>query len=142
LKLSTDRLFVEKVVDMVELYHNPPDKAVVLCVDHCGPAAVASINVQVLEAGIRTWIESRNRNPRPFTWTKTAEEILESLARYIAGFRRGGTGAGPGEVVSSRVTRPMRRSMAPSARRARLPNSRAAAATFHAILSLSAHVCA
>src|SRR4029450_8683357 len=26
-------LFVEKVVDVVGLYHNPPDKAVVLCVD-------------------------------------------------------------------------------------------------------------
>ncbi len=23
-------------------------------------------------------------HPRPFTWTKTAEEILDSLARYIA----------------------------------------------------------
>jgi hypothetical protein len=32
-KLSTDPLFVEKVVDVVGLYHNPPQKAVVLCVD-------------------------------------------------------------------------------------------------------------
>lgn len=32
-KLSTDPLFVEKVVDVVGLYHNPPEKAVVLCVD-------------------------------------------------------------------------------------------------------------
>jgi len=32
-KLSTDPLFMEKVVDVVGLYHNPPDKAVVLCVD-------------------------------------------------------------------------------------------------------------
>jgi transposase len=32
-KLSTDPLFVEKVVDVVGLYHDPPDKAVVLCVD-------------------------------------------------------------------------------------------------------------
>jgi transposase len=30
--LSTDPLFVEKVVDVVGLYHNPPEKAVVLCV--------------------------------------------------------------------------------------------------------------
>lgn len=29
-KLSTDPLFVEKVVDVVGLYHNPPEKAVVL----------------------------------------------------------------------------------------------------------------
>ncbi len=32
-KLSTDPLFVEKVVDVVGLYLNPPEKAVVLCVD-------------------------------------------------------------------------------------------------------------
>jgi hypothetical protein len=30
--LSTDPLFVEKVVDVVGLCHNPPEKAVVLCV--------------------------------------------------------------------------------------------------------------
>ena len=33
LKLSTDPLFVDKVVDVVGLYHNPPERAVVLCVD-------------------------------------------------------------------------------------------------------------
>ena len=32
-KLSTDPFFVEKVVDVVGLYHNPPERAVVLCVD-------------------------------------------------------------------------------------------------------------
>ena len=32
-KLSADPFFVEKVVDVVGLYHNPPEKAVVLCVD-------------------------------------------------------------------------------------------------------------
>ena len=32
-KLSTDPLFVEKVVDVVGLYHHPPERAVVLCVD-------------------------------------------------------------------------------------------------------------
>ena len=41
-------------------------------------------SVQALEADIRDWIETWNQNPRPFTWTKTAEEILDSLARYIA----------------------------------------------------------
>src|SRR5438034_2057499 len=209
-KLSTDPLFVEKVVDVVGLYHNPPDKAVVLCVDeksqiqaldrsspvlpmmpgmperrthdyvrhgitslfaafniadgtviselhrqhravefkkflvaidkavpagldvhlvcdnlathktpairdwlarhprfelHFTPTGSSWINqverwfgfltdqlirrgvhksVQALEADIRAWIENWNQNPRPFTWTKTAEEILDSLARYIA----------------------------------------------------------
>jgi transposase len=32
-KLSTDPLFVDKVVDVVGLYHNPPERAVVLCTD-------------------------------------------------------------------------------------------------------------
>lgn len=32
-KLSTDPLFIEKVRDIVGLYLNPPDRAVVLCVD-------------------------------------------------------------------------------------------------------------
>ena len=32
-KLSTDPLFVEKVYDVVGLYLNPPEAAVVLCVD-------------------------------------------------------------------------------------------------------------
>jgi transposase len=32
-KLSTDPLFVEKVVDVVGLYHHPPERAVVLCTD-------------------------------------------------------------------------------------------------------------
>ena len=41
-------------------------------------------SVQALEADIHTWIENWNQDPRPFTWTKTAEEILDSLARYIA----------------------------------------------------------
>jgi transposase len=41
-------------------------------------------SVPALEADIRAWIENWNQNPRPFTWTKTAEEILDSLAKYIA----------------------------------------------------------
>ena len=32
-KLSTDKRFVEKLTDVVGLYLNPPEKAVVLCVD-------------------------------------------------------------------------------------------------------------
>ena len=41
-------------------------------------------SVQALESDIRAWIENWNQDPRPFTWAKTAEEILDSLARYIA----------------------------------------------------------
>jgi transposase len=209
-KLSTDPLFVEKVVDVVGLYHNPPEKAVVLCVDeksqiqaldrsqpvlpmmpgmperrthdylrhgitslfaafniadgtviselhrrhraiefrkflaaidkavpaaldvhlvcdnysthntpeirawlgrhprfhvHFTPTGSSWMNqverwfglltdklirrgvhtsVQALENDIREWIATWNDNPRPFTWTKTADEILNSLADYLA----------------------------------------------------------
>jgi transposase len=208
-KLSTDPQFVEKVVDVVGLYHNPPEKAVVLCVDeksgmqaldrsqpvlpmmpgmperrshdyvrhgvtslfaafniadgtviselhrrhravefrkflaaidkavpadldvhlvcdnlathktpairdwlarhprftiHFTPTGSSWINqverwfgfltdqmirrgvhksVQALEKDVRAWIETWNEDPRPFTWKKTAEEILDSLAKYI-----------------------------------------------------------
>lgn len=40
-------------------------------------------SVQALERDIRTWIQTWNDNPRPFTWTKTADEILNSLADYL-----------------------------------------------------------
>ena len=39
-------------------------------------------SVQALETDIRAWVADWNQHPRPFIWTKTAEEILESLARY------------------------------------------------------------
>src|SRR5436309_4361613 len=209
-KLSTDPLFVEKVVDVVGLYHNPPERAVVLCVDeksqiqaldrsqpvlpmmpgmperrthdylrhgitslfaafniadgtvigelhrrhravefkkflvtidkavpaelgvhlvcdnyathstpeirtwlarhprfhvHFTPTGSSWMNqverwfglltgklirrgvhtsVQALENDIRAWIATWNDNPRPFTWTKTADEILNPLADYLA----------------------------------------------------------
>src|SRR3954462_1583308 len=38
--------------------------------------------VRELNADIRAWITSWNENPRPFVWTKTADEILDSIARY------------------------------------------------------------
>src|SRR5450755_3701112 len=209
-KLSTDPLFIQKVVDVVGLYHNPPDKAVGLCVDersqiqaldrsqpvlpmmpgmperrthgylrngitslfaafniadgtvisqlhrrhraiefrkflvsidkavpadldvhlvcdnyathntpeirawlarhprfhvHFTPTGSSWMNqverwfglltdklirrgvhtsVQALENDIKAWIATWNDNPRPFTWTKTADEILNSLADYLA----------------------------------------------------------
>jgi transposase/transcriptional regulator with XRE-family HTH domain len=214
-KLSTDPFFVEKVVDVVGLYHNPPEKAVVLCVDeksqiqaldrsqpvlpmmpgmperrthdylrhgitslfaafniadgtviselhrrhraiefrkflvridkavpadldvhlicdnyathntpeirtwlarhprfhvHFTPTGSSWMNqverwfglltdklirrgvhtsVQALENDIKGWIATWNDNPRPFTWTKTADEILNSLADYLAKLRAG-----------------------------------------------------
>ncbi|WP_369276601.1 transposase (plasmid) [Streptomyces bobili] len=40
-------------------------------------------SVKALEDDIRAWIVSWNENPKPFTWTKTADEILKSLADYL-----------------------------------------------------------
>jgi len=39
--------------------------------------------VQQLEADIRGWIKDWNTHPKPFIWTKTADEILESLGRLL-----------------------------------------------------------
>jgi transposase len=39
-------------------------------------------SVRDLNHDIRSWIETWNDNPRPYVWTKTAEEILESVATY------------------------------------------------------------
>jgi hypothetical protein len=39
-------------------------------------------SVQALEADIRNWIKLWNEDPRPYVWTKTADDILESLQSY------------------------------------------------------------
>ncbi|MGW5823120.1 IS630 family transposase [Streptomyces noursei] len=41
-------------------------------------------SVKALEADIRAWINTWNENPRPFRWTKSADEILTSLADYLS----------------------------------------------------------
>ncbi len=35
-----------------------------------------------LEQAIRTYLNIYNEDPKPFIWTKTADEILASLARF------------------------------------------------------------
>jgi transposase len=40
-------------------------------------------SIQALEKDIRDWIATWNENPKPFTWTKTADEILDRLASYL-----------------------------------------------------------
>ena len=39
-------------------------------------------SVTELEADIRAWTSTWNADPKPFVWTKTADEILETLAAY------------------------------------------------------------
>jgi transposase len=39
-------------------------------------------SVTDLETDIRAWIDTWNNDPRPYVWTKTAEQILESIGAY------------------------------------------------------------
>ena len=47
-------------------------------------------SVQALEKDLREWVKAWNENPRPFVWTKTADQILGSLGRLL----QRSTGAG------------------------------------------------
>src|SRR5882724_2061719 len=40
-------------------------------------------NIQTLERDIRSWAKTWNENPHPFIWTKTAEDILDSITRLM-----------------------------------------------------------
>jgi transposase len=44
----------------------------------------AHTSVKALADDIRAWVETWNENPKPFTWHKTADEILQRLAGYCA----------------------------------------------------------
>lgn len=47
-------------------------------------------SVQALEKDLRDWVAAWNENPRPFAWTKTADEILASLGRLLKRITGGG----------------------------------------------------
>jgi hypothetical protein len=39
-------------------------------------------SVVELEADVRRWINEWNANPKPFVWTKTPDQILDTLTAY------------------------------------------------------------
>ena len=39
-------------------------------------------SVRELESAIREFIDVHNEDPTPFVWTRTADQILDSIARY------------------------------------------------------------
>jgi transposase len=41
-------------------------------------------SVQDLESAIKQFIQAHNEKPKPFLWTKTADEILKKLQRFAA----------------------------------------------------------
>jgi len=47
-------------------------------------------NVTQLINDIIIWAETWNENPRPYTWRKTADEILQSIGRYLHRFKDSG----------------------------------------------------
>jgi transposase len=40
-------------------------------------------SLPALEKDLRDWINTWNQNPKPFAWTKTADEILDRLTAYL-----------------------------------------------------------
>lgn len=62
-------------------------------------------SVQALERDIRAWVADWNDHPRPFTWTWTADEILDKVATCSTNLRLRSLGR-PGTVrAGSLVTR-------------------------------------
>ena len=47
-------------------------------------------SIRELEGAIKRYLQLHNDNPKPFVWTKTADQILESIARFCQ--RTSGTG--------------------------------------------------
>jgi hypothetical protein len=56
-----------------------PDTAKYRAVSPNAPDCTVPIQ---LEQAIRDYLAANNRNPKPFTWTKTADQILESIKRF------------------------------------------------------------
>jgi hypothetical protein len=56
-------------------------------------------SVKEWEAAIRASIDVHNENPKPFVWTKTADPILASIARFAQR-----TCSSPPDGLTSRIT--------------------------------------
>src|SRR6202011_5774564 len=64
-------------------------------------------SVTELEADIRKWINAWNKDPKPFVWTKTADEILDTLAAYCRRISDSGHEFGQGTVGRSTIRQGM-----------------------------------
>jgi transposase len=47
-------------------------------------------SVRDLNADIRAWMKTWNEDPKPYVWTKTADQILESITRYCTRINESG----------------------------------------------------
>jgi hypothetical protein len=43
----------------------------------------ADLDEVVGEDGVNTWVTALNDNPKPFVWHTTADQILDSLMKYL-----------------------------------------------------------
>jgi hypothetical protein len=41
-------------------------------------------SIQALESDIRTFIDAHNADPKPFRWTRSADDILAAIQRFCA----------------------------------------------------------
>jgi hypothetical protein len=86
-KLSSDPLLVDKIVDIVGLYHNPPEKAVVLCTDEKSQVQALDRSQPVLPMapgipGRRTHDYARHGVTGPFAAFNIATgEVISGLHR-------------------------------------------------------------
>jgi hypothetical protein len=46
-----------------------------------GMLSIKLRSVKELESAIREYIDVHNEDPTPFVWTRTADQILDSIAR-------------------------------------------------------------
>ena len=62
-----------------------PDSAHVHFMEYCHSQLTGddSRATRELESAIRSYVALSNEQPRPFVWTKTADQILHSLARFV-----------------------------------------------------------
>ena len=83
---------MEKVLDIVYLYLNPPDKAMVLCVDEKTQIQALDRTQPLLAMGlgyvegvthyyIEQFVAAYNKTRAPFNWTATVDSILEKHQR-------------------------------------------------------------
>ena len=73
-------------------------------------------SVPQLKAAIQEFIDAHQENPKPFVWTKTADEILASIARFARADHRCA-----GHTTS--VTNHRDRTLAPSSYLEQIPHS-------------------
>jgi hypothetical protein len=61
-----------------------PGRTLVRAADRTDSSGRVHQSVVALENDVRQWINNWIRGPKPFIWTKTTEDILQSLSKYIA----------------------------------------------------------